>query len=79
MKNTLRIGIAIMLLCSKSFGQAFNNLPVLTQNLHYMENIGWQLQENLWRHGRSHDFSKGGNAIDAACAMLPPLVPCGMY
>jgi gamma-glutamyltranspeptidase/glutathione hydrolase len=49
MKNTLRIGIAIMLLCSKSFGQAFNNLPVLTQKpplhgKHWMAVTGKPLQ-----------------------------------
>jgi len=32
MKNTLRIGVAIMLHCTKSFGQAFNNLPVLSED-----------------------------------------------
>ncbi len=24
-------------------------------------------------------FQKGGNAVDAACAMLAAAVPCGMY
>jgi gamma-glutamyltranspeptidase/glutathione hydrolase len=35
-----------------------------------MENIGWQLQENLAATAGAMTFSKGGNAIDAACAML---------
>jgi gamma-glutamyltranspeptidase/glutathione hydrolase len=71
MKNTLRIGIAIMLLCSKSFGQAFNNLPVLTQKpplhgKHWMAVTGKPLAATAG----AMTFSKGGNAIDAACAML---------
>lgn len=65
---------ALLLLCVftlKTNGQSFNNLPVLTQKpplhgRHWMAVTGKPLAATAG----AMTFSKGGNAVDAACAML---------
>ena len=56
----------------QSFGQAFNNFPVTTQKpplhgKHWMAITGKPLAATAG----AMIFSKGGNAIDASCAMVP--------
>src|SRR5688572_22001660 len=54
-----------------SFAQSFNNLPVITQKpplhgKHWMAVTGKPLAATAG----AMIFSKGGNAVDASCAML---------
>lgn len=61
----------LVLAISSAFGQSFNNLPVLTQKpplhgRHWMAVTGKPLAATAG----AMIFSKGGNAVDASCAML---------
>lgn len=63
--------VLLMLAMSAVFAQSFNNLPVLTQKpplhgRHWMAITGKPLAATAG----AMIFSKGGNAVDAACAML---------
>jgi len=63
--------ILLFVFCLKTTGQSFNNLPVLTQKpplhgRHWMAITGKPLAATAG----AMVFSKGGNAVDAACAML---------
>lgn len=63
--------LLLALAISSAFGQSFNNLPVLTQKpplhgRHWMAVTGKPLAATAG----AMVFSKGGNAVDAACAML---------
>jgi gamma-glutamyltranspeptidase/glutathione hydrolase len=70
MKNLILVLVAIAF-SVQAFGQAFNNLPVVTQKpplhgRHWMAVTGKPLSATAG----AMTFSKGGNAVDAACAML---------
>lgn len=63
--------VLFILSVSLSFGQEFNNLPVTTQKpplhgRHWMAITGKPLAASAG----AQIFTKGGNAVDAACAML---------
>lgn len=69
MKKTLTV--LVLTICSSAMAQEFNNLPVLTQKpplhgKHWMAVTG----KPLAAASGAMIFSKGGNAVDAACAML---------
>jgi gamma-glutamyltranspeptidase/glutathione hydrolase len=64
-------GLFLLLLSVGAFAQSFNNLPVYTQKpplhgKHWMAVTGKPLAATAG----AMIFSKGGNAIDAACSML---------
>lgn len=70
MKNLLLLVVAIGL-SVQAFAQSFNNLPVITQKpplhgRHWMAVTGKPLAATAG----AMIFSKGGNAVDASCAML---------
>lgn len=65
--------LALVVICTsmQAFGQSFNNLPVITQKpplhgRHWMAVTGKPLAATAG----AMIFSKGGNAVDASCAML---------
>ena len=65
--------LALVVICAsvQVFGQSFNNLPVITQKpplhgRHWMAVTGKPLAATAG----AMIFSKGGNAVDASCAML---------
>ncbi|MFZ6000711.1 MAG: gamma-glutamyltransferase family protein [Bacteroidota bacterium] len=65
------LAFALLLATVSSFGQSFNNLPVITQKpplhgRHWMAVTGKPLAATAG----AMIFSKGGNAVDASCAML---------
>lgn len=65
------LAFALVLATVSSFGQSFNNLPVITQKpplhgRHWMAVTGKPLAATAG----AMIFSKGGNAVDASCAML---------
>jgi len=70
MKKTSLL-FCLLLLCATGFGQSFNVFPVQTQKpplhgKHWMAITGKPLAATAG----AMIFSKGGNAIDASCAML---------
>ena len=70
-KLLLRTTIGLMCSCLNAFSQSFNNFPVTTQKpplhgKHWMGITGKPLAATAG----AMIFSKGGNAIDASCAML---------
>ncbi|HEX8061464.1 MAG TPA: gamma-glutamyltransferase [Cyclobacteriaceae bacterium] len=70
MKNLAPLLVAIVF-SVQAFAQSFNNLPVTTQKpplhgRHWMAVTGKPLAATAG----AMTFSKGGNAVDAACAML---------
>ena len=70
MKNTFLFILALVV-SAQAFAQSFNNLPVVTQKpplhgRHWMAVTGKPLAATAG----AMTFSKGGNAVDAACAML---------
>ena len=65
------LAIILFLALNSGYSQSFNNLPVLTQKpplhgRHWMAVTGKPLAATAG----AMIFSKGGNAVDAACAML---------
>lgn len=71
--NFMKKLLALMVICTsvQVFGQSFNNLPVITQKpplhgRHWMAVTGKPLAATAG----AMIFSKGGNAVDASCAML---------
>lgn len=65
------LAFALVLATVSSFGQSFNNLPVITQKpplhgRHWMAVTGKPLAATAG----AMIFNKGGNAVDASCAML---------
>jgi len=69
--KTSFVVVILASICVSGFGQAFNNFPVQTQKpplhgKHWMAITGKPLAATAG----SMIFSKGGNAIDASCAML---------
>jgi gamma-glutamyltranspeptidase/glutathione hydrolase len=63
--------LAAIVISAQAFAQSFNNLPVITQKpplhgRHWMAVTGKPLAATAG----AMTFSKGGNAVDAACAML---------
>lgn len=70
MKNLILFVVALVV-AAPTFAQSFNNLPVITQKpplhgRHWMAITGKPLAATAG----AVTFSKGGNAVDAACAML---------
>ena len=70
MKNLIVVVVAIAF-SVQAFAQSFNNLPVITQKpplhgRHWMAVTGKPLSATAG----AMTFAKGGNAVDAACAML---------
>lgn len=70
MKNLILFLLAVIV-SAQTFGQSFNNLPVITQKpplhgRHWMAVTGKPLAATAG----AMIFSKGGNAVDASCAML---------
>ncbi len=69
--KTIQILMLFTLSAAVTFGQEFNNLPVTTQKpplhgKHWMAITGKPLAASAG----AQIFTKGGNAVDAACAML---------
>lgn len=69
--KTIQILMLFTLSAAVTFGQEFNNLPVTTQKpplhgRHWMAITGKPLAASAG----AQIFTKGGNAVDAACAML---------
>src|SRR5262252_3992265 len=65
------LGVLALFVSMQAFAQSFNNLPVVTQKpplhgKHWMAITGKPLAATAG----SMMFQKGGNAIDATCAML---------
>jgi gamma-glutamyltranspeptidase / glutathione hydrolase len=70
MKNLFLLVLAVAV-SIQAFAQSFNNLPVVTQKpplhgRHWMAVTGKPLAATAG----AMTFAKGGNAVDAACAML---------
>lgn len=69
--KTIHILVLLTVSAAVTFGQEFNNLPVTTQKpplhgRHWMAITGKPLAASAG----AQIFTKGGNAVDAACAML---------
>lgn len=67
----IKVLFALLLYCAVSGAQSFNNLPVTTQKpplhgVHWMAITGKPLAATAG----AMIFDRGGNAVDAACAML---------
>jgi gamma-glutamyltranspeptidase/glutathione hydrolase len=78
MKSKLIYALALSIGFLSAYGQAFNNLPVTTQKpplhgKHWMAITGKPLAATAG----AMIFSKGGNAVDASCAMLA--ATCTMF
>ncbi len=72
MKHLLLLSFSFLLL-SKSNAQQTQKPPLHGKN--WMAVTG----KPLAAEAGAMIFQKGGNAVDAACAMLAATAPCGMY